>query len=230
MKILCIQNHPVEGFGLYQTYLEEKNVEYKILHAFDNPEYPEINEINVILIAGTPIPAYEIQKYNFLIKESEFLRKAIQNGIPCFGSCFGGQILSLLLGGRVTRNPVMEIGTYRVRSTEFGKHDPYLKGFPDQFPVFHWHGDTFSVPPGAELLVKGEDCKNQMFRKNNIIGVQFHLEITGEDTGRWAQEYKDELTEFGKTKDQILNEHKEYEQDLKQLAYQLLSNFLQSVV
>jgi GMP synthase (glutamine-hydrolysing) len=76
----------------------------------------------------------------------------------------------------VEANKVKEIGAMPVTLTEDGAADPLFGGFDREFPVFQWHGDTFRIPFGATWLAQSSDCKNQAFRKGNLVGVQFHLE------------------------------------------------------
>jgi GMP synthase - Glutamine amidotransferase domain len=45
--------------------------------------------------------------------------------------------------------------------------------------VFHWHGETFSLPVGAVQIAKSKGCENQAFQLgSNVVGLQFHLETT----------------------------------------------------
>jgi hypothetical protein len=47
--------------------------------------------------------------------------------------------------------------------------------------VFHWHGETFDLPDGAVQLARSETCEHQAFQlKRNVIGLQFHLEMTAD--------------------------------------------------
>jgi GMP synthase (glutamine-hydrolysing) len=148
---------------------------------------------------------------------------------PCFGICCGAQLLAQLLGARVGRCEQMEIGGYQVRLTPAGREDPLLDGFPPCFPVFHWHGDTFDVPDGAELLVEGELCRNQLFRRGNVVGVQFHLEVTCEEAETWADVYAGELAGAGKSKAQVSAECRERQPEMEVLAARLLGNFLEII-
>ena len=52
-------------------------------------------------------------------------------------------------------------------------------------PWFQWHGDTFTLPPRAELLARSE-VGPQAFRVGTALAVQFHPEVTPEIVGRWA--------------------------------------------
>jgi GMP synthase-like glutamine amidotransferase len=45
--------------------------------------------------------------------------------------------------------------------------------------VFHWHGDTFAIPPGAVHLAESEGCRSQAYvYDNRVLGLQFHMEST----------------------------------------------------
>ena len=53
--------------------------------------------------------------------------------------------------------------------------------------VFHWHGETFELPPGAKLLASSELCRNQAFRLGDgVYGLQFHLEVTPDMIADWC--------------------------------------------
>ena len=224
--LLGIQNCATEGFGLFETHLAEQGKDFLILQADHDAEYPNLEEVGGVIIGGTPISAYTISDHPFLQKEAAFLEKALEANKPCLGICFGAQALAQLLGAKVRRNERMEIGCYEVRLTSQGRRDPVLNGFPSTFPVFHWHGDTFEIPPGADLLAEGDDCRNQMFRRGNVIGIQFHLEVTHEEAGKWAERYVSELRTVGKTENEIVAECREKEAEMDNLAGLLVRNFL----
>ncbi len=230
MKVLVIQNCEIEGIGLYERYLIDHRVDYDILDAYKSKFFPPLEEYDAFFIGGTPISVNEIQKHDFLISEGKYIEEVIKSNKPCLGICFGAQLLAYLLGATVRKNPVVEIGVYDVRLTPQGEKDPCFVGFPTVFPVFHWHSDTFDVPKQARLLVEGEDCENQAFRFQNILGIQFHLEITLEQLEKWLKGYANELKLVNKTREQVIHEYRARKEVMAFLAYKLLDNFFKSTV
>ena len=68
------------------------------------------------------------------------------------------------------------------------KTDPLFGGFPSPETVFHWHGETFDLPEGAQLLAYSDACRRQAFRiAGNVYGLQFHLEVTPEMIQDWCR-------------------------------------------
>ena len=67
-----------------------------------------------------------------------------------------------------------------------GAGDALFAGL-DSTPVFHWHGETFDLPPGAEWLARSAACHQQAFRYGRKqYGLQFHLEVTPEMIADWC--------------------------------------------
>ena len=227
MQVLVIQNCETEGIGLYEQYMIDKQIPFETIHPYKSLYFPSVDRYTSYIVGGTPIPANDFRKYTFLLKEWEFLRQVIEKELPYLGICFGGQVLSMLLGGEVSRNRIMEIGGYEVELTSVGGKDLIFKGFPKTFPVFQWHADSFDPPKGAKLLVEGVDCKNQAFRYKNFIALLFHLEIDSQQAKLWSDEYTAEIPQVKKTKEQIVEECRIRESEMKNLCYKLMENFFQ---
>ena len=229
MRVLIVQNDETENLGLYEEYLKKNSVDHEVLHAYKMPpgtDLPATGNFDLFIIGATPISANDVEQHDFLRKEWGFLGEVIESGKPCLGVCCGGQMLARRLGARVRRSPEKEVGGYRVRLTELGRADPLFAGFPGEFPVFHWHGDMFEVPPGGGLLVEGDPCPIQSFGRGNVRGVIFHLEIGASEAGRWADAYPAELEAVGKTREQVIEECREREPEMSRLARLLIDNFL----
>jgi GMP synthase (glutamine-hydrolysing) len=226
MKVLIVQNHQAEDLGAFETYLRTHNVNFFVHNAFQNKIFPAIADWDAFIIGGTPISIYDPAKPQWLKEEISCLAKAVVAGKPYLGVCGGGQILASILGAEVKQNPVKEVGSYKVNLTPEGQASPFFKGFPPEFLVFQFHGDTFDVPTGSVLLAEGKDCKNQAFSHGKTLAMQFHLEISSKTASKWAEEYEAWLGPFGKPKEQIVDECARAEEQMRDLANLVMENFL----
>jgi GMP synthase-like glutamine amidotransferase len=137
----------------------------------------EVNFTRFYMLMGGPMGIYDENLYPWLIDEKKFIDQAIALQKKIVGVCLGSQLLANALGARVYRNPWKEIGFFEVMQT--GIPHPVIDNIPNRFVAFHWHGDTFDLPAECSLLYSSEACKNQMFIwKNQLLGLQFHLEVT----------------------------------------------------
>ena len=229
MRVLLIQNCEVEGFGLYGEILADRGVAHDLVHAWRGDMLPLPGEHAAILVGGTPVSAADAGRHDHLRAVLRFLESTIAAKRPCLGICGGGQILARALGADVHRNRTTEIGGYDIRLTSDGREDPVFAGFPADFPVFHWHADTFDVPAGATLLAIGGTCRNQAFRHGNAVAVQFHLEVTAAEADRWAMAYPSDLKDLGKTRGDVISECKRREPAMSELADRLVTNVLEMV-
>jgi GMP synthase (glutamine-hydrolysing) len=224
-RVLIIQNDATENLGLYEKILREKG-QVDVVHAYAGEPFPGTERYSAFIVGPTPIPANDVQKHPFLVKEWGYLSRVIGGGKPTLGVCCGGQILARLLGAEVVKSPRKEVGGYTVTLTDAGATDPLFRGFPPNIPVFHWHGDMFKVPSGGKLLARGDPCPIQAYAWRNVRGVIFHLEIDHHDAERWTSAYPDELEIVGKSKTQVLEECATREAEMKHLAGLLIDNFL----
>ena len=86
-----------------------------------------------------------------------------------------------------------EIGIYH--DIEFDNITSGLfSGIKSPATVFHWHGDTFDLPPNSTRLAHSRDYQNQAFQIGSAVGVQFHLEVDEETIKLWLEKSKDELS------------------------------------
>jgi GMP synthase (glutamine-hydrolysing) len=117
----------------------------------------------------------------FLRDEIRFIQRCVAAGKPVLGLCLGSQLLASALGGMVFRAPRKEIGFYRVRMLPEACADAIWSAVPADFVAFHWHGDAFSLPPGAVPLASSTMTALQAFRfGERAWGAQFHPEMDPE--------------------------------------------------
>lgn len=226
MHIVCVQNMAAEGFGRFERHLRASGHDVVVVRAFAGESLPPPETCEAVVVGGTPLAAYRWHDHAFLRDEAAFLQRAVAELVPCLGVCFGAQFLAQLHGGRAYPAGRREIGRYDVRLTEDGRRDPVLAGFPPKFPVFHWHADTFEPPPGAALLARGDGVPNQMYRRDHVVGVQFHLEVTVDEVREWCEVYAGELAQVGKSPAEVVAECRDIDGEMDRLAARFLDNFL----
>jgi GMP synthase (glutamine-hydrolysing) len=147
---------------------------------------------DLIVVLGGPISAYEEATYPFLGRELALLERRLAAARPTLGICLGAQLMARALGARVYPAPKKELGWGELQLTEAGRNGP-LRHFAG-VPFLHWHGDTFDLPEGAELLASTEICPNQAFSfRHQALACQFHPEITAGGFERWLVGHAVEL-------------------------------------
>jgi len=120
------------------------------------------------------------------------VRDAVAAGVPVIGHCLGGQLLSKALEGEVSLNAVKEIGWGEVTVAQTAVAREWF-GETRGFMSFHWHGETFSIPRGAELIASSRYCLNQAFAFGKHLGLQCHIEMTPQMVKAWCRSGADEI-------------------------------------
>jgi GMP synthase-like glutamine amidotransferase len=146
------------------------------------------------------------QEYPWLAEEKAFIKGAIESDKPVLGVCLGAQLIASSMGGVVMPNAHKEIGWFPVQAVDANNASTFR--FPEKADVFHWHGETFDLPPGAVRIAESKVCKNQAFQLGkNVIGLQFHLETTPASARAIVENCRDELTEddYVQTEQDILS-------------------------
>jgi GMP synthase (glutamine-hydrolysing) len=186
-KVMVLQHVSFELLGTLNPLLKSAGFRIKYVNFSRNPHsQPNLKRYNALIVLGGPMNVDEIDKYPHLLIELEVIREAIHKGIPILGICLGAQLLAKALGAEVSKNQQKEIGWYDVNLTDEGKKDPLFSLLSEQEKIFQWHGDTFTLPEQAVLLATTAGCTNQAFRyRDNIYGLQFHLEADVESINRW---------------------------------------------
>jgi GMP synthase-like glutamine amidotransferase len=148
---------------------------------------PRVCAAGALIFMGGPMSAND--DLGYLRTEMTHIREAVERGQPVLGVCLGAQLIAKAMGARVHANARKEIGWAPVTFTGAADRDPLFHGLREPEMIFHWHGETFDLPPGAELLASSAACRNQAFRLGDgVFGLQFHLEVTPAMIAQWCAE------------------------------------------
>lgn len=181
MRIHFFRHDPVEGIGTFRDIATERGwpLSHTNWETGDVPPSPD--DWDLLVVMGGPMNIHEDSRYPWLPEEKAYLDRAIARNKRIVGVCLGAQLLADRLGGAVTRNPHSEIGWSELHLNEaVCAPGGLFEGFENPAKVFQWHGDTFSLPPGAVAVGSTEVCQNQGFVKGSVLGMQFHLELSPE--------------------------------------------------
>ncbi len=193
MKPIRIFRHiACEGPGYLGDFLDREDIPWELVCIDANRPVPaDVDAVSGLVFMGAAVGVND--DLPWIDHELDLIRKAHEAGIPMMGICFGGQLISKALGGAVTRGEGMEIGWYPLYRLSSNNHDGWLAGLPVEFDTFHWHADTFSMPPGSQPLLMSDCYKNQGYVMGDHLGMQFHLEMTVEMVEAWIDKYGSDL-------------------------------------
>ena len=193
--VLIFRHAPVEGPGYFATFLDRHAIPWKLVRIdAGDPLPPKLNGASGLCLMGGPMSVND--DLPWIAPALALICEAVASDVPVIGHCLGGQLMARALGGEVRANPVKEIGWGEVRITDRKAAAPWLGEAQTPLSVFHWHGETFSIPPGAARILESDWCANQAFVLRDLhLGMQCHVEMTPDLVQSWCTSGARELAE-----------------------------------
>ena len=138
------------------------------------------DNISGIIFSGGPLNVYEKDKFRFD-------KKILQLNIPVLGICFGHQILSKELGGKVKKSNQREFGLAQIKKVSNSK---LIKNFFNKrgiCKVWMSHSDQVSkMPKNFKVIASSKNSRLTIIENKDkkFYGVQFHPEVTHTNKGK----------------------------------------------
>jgi GMP synthase-like glutamine amidotransferase len=218
--VLVRQHEEMTPPGLLVEWLEERGIPYEVHHSYRGEPVPDPSDYAFVASLGSPYGPNDRHEPS-VVDELGLIGDAVDKEVPVLGLCFGGEVLSVVLGGSVEHAPVPELGWREIQTD-----DP--EAIPSG-PWLEWHYERFTTPPGAVEVARTADAV-QAFRMGPNLGVQFHPESTAEIVARWASMDAENLArlhiEDGMT---LLEATPEIEEAAREGAFRLFDAFLEGV-
>jgi GMP synthase-like glutamine amidotransferase len=224
MHIHFLQHVPFEGLGSMQDWFKKQNATLSATQLYSNPVFPDPDSLDWLVVMGGPMGANDYQEHRWLIKEKRFIEQVIIAQKKVIGICLGAQLLADVLGAKVYKHDDREIGWFPVTPVKGLTDHRLAKVLPAYTEVFHWHGDTFEIPEMAIHLFESKGCPNQGFLLgNNILGLQFHLEITRDGAKALIEACRDDMNPgpYVQSEQEILSRPERFVKINQQMAYVL---------
>lgn len=193
MKPIRIFRHLVcQPPGYLGEYLQARNIPWEMICVDEEHPIPEyIDDVSALVFMGAAVSVND--PLPWIEEELRLIRRALEEEVPMMGVCFGAQLMSKALGGTISRGGGMEIGWHPLELID-RESQSWFDSLPQRFDAFHWHADTFSMPAGAQHILRSACFAHQGFILDDLhIGLQFHLEMTREMVGHWVERYSSDL-------------------------------------
>jgi len=195
MRIHCLRHAPFEGIANIGTWAKARGHTVSETLLFKGEELPLLGSFDLLVIMGGPMSTVDEARYPWLKPEKRFIRMSVATGKIVLGICLGAQLIAEAMGGTVSKNKDEEIGWLPVKMTPDAKRSTVFGFMPEEVTAFQWHGDTFTIPPGARKLASSEACENQAFEIGRAVGLQFHLESSKESIEQLIENCGGDLAE-----------------------------------
>ena len=190
MKPVAIFRHArTEGAGFFSDFLNESGIPWQLFRVDEAESVPVSSDsFSGLVFMGGPMSVND--DLPWIAPALDLIRDAVSKEVPVLGHCLGGQLMAKALGAKVGRNRAREIGWGRVEV--LGDAEKWFGGMQD-FDAFHWHGETFEIPQGANRILASGWCDNQAFSYGPHLALQCHVEMNREMVSQWCENGADEI-------------------------------------
>ncbi len=194
LHVHVIQHVPFEGPAAIETWVNDRGHNLSVTKLYQGETLPDQYDFDLLIVMGGPMSVHDIEQHPWLIEEQKYILDSIKSGKRMLGICLGAQLIAAVLGARIIKNDQREIGWFEIIRSQQTSETIFSNSWPESIKVFHWHGETFELPKGAQLLASSDACVNQGFiLDDRIVGLQFHLEVTTKAVASLIENCHDEL-------------------------------------
>ncbi len=206
--VVVLRHEDPDHLALGAEVLQASGLTVEYLDVWRGATLPAPDDLGGLVLLGGSMGVADHEAFPFLGAEQELIRTCEQRAVPLLGLCLGAQLLAAALGGHVSRAPRRSLGFLPVERTGEGAVDPLFHQWCATDRVFRWHEDTFTLPPGADLLMSAVDIPNQAFRFGKCAwGVQFHMELDRPLLDAWIASSGESIrSNWGADPDEILHD------------------------
>lgn len=179
MRVAIIENTAVTHHGQVGVALHEAAATIDLYKPWLDGKLPRCGSFDALVSFGGEQTALADDHHPYLPDLAALMYDTAQAGTAVLGICLGSQLLARGAGSKNHIGGHTEHGWCEVDLTEAGRLDPVLGHLPARFPIFQWHSDHFTLPPGAVHLATNAAAPVQGYRIGRAgYATQFHFEAS----------------------------------------------------
>ncbi len=191
MRILAVENFVGTPLGLVGNALADAGAAVDLRKPYAGEPLPETPAgYDGIVVLGGEQSALDDADYPYLPRLAALTHAFTDADKAVLGICLGSQLVARGAGATNILGRPVEFGWHEVKPTAAGRRDPLIGVLGEGAPLFHWHLDTFTLPPAATHLAASALTPIQAFRIGRATyGIQFHFEADRALVEKWSTDF-----------------------------------------
>ncbi len=235
MRILILQHIKIEDPGFIKDLMIKDGAELTTIELDEGEKIPsDLLKFDAMFCMGGPMDTWMEKEHPWLIEEKKRIKEFVVDlKKPYLGFCLGCQLLGEVVGGKVVKSNIPEIGMLNISFSNNKSNDALFSKFPDQITSLQWHSyEVQGLENNKDVthLASSPETKYQIFKyQKHAYGIQFHIEVKDTTVGEWGcvPEYKSALEkQLGEgALDKFEKDSKKHMPSMNQYSKVLYENF-----
>ena len=201
MRVLILQHIKIEDPGFIKDLMINDGAELTTVELDEGEKIPkDLTQFDAMFCMGGPMDTWMEKEYPWLVDEKKAIKEFVVDlKKPYLGFCLGCQLLGEVIGGKVVKSNIPEIGMLNISFSNNKNNDALFSKFPEEITSLQWHSyEVQGLENNKDVthLASSPETKYQIFKyQNHAYGIQFHIEVKDTTVGEWGcvPEYKSAL-------------------------------------
>ena len=198
MRIIILQHIKIEDPGFIKDLMIKDGVELTTIELDEGEKIPaDLSKFDAMFCMGGPMDTWMEKEHPWLVDEKKAIKEFVVDlKKPYLGFCLGCQLLGEVVGGKVVKSNIPEIGMLNISFSNNKNNDALFSKFPEEITSLQWHSyEVQGLENNKDVthLASSPETKYQIFKyQNHAYGIQFHIEVKDTTVGEWGcvTEYK----------------------------------------